>query len=49
MPVLSQYWFHNEVPDLSVIAVRSQVPGVPADPVTGNLRRAGGSGLGKRR
>jgi hypothetical protein len=49
MPALSQYWFHDEVPDSSGIAVRPQVPGIPADPVTGTPRRAGESSFGKRR
>ena len=40
---------HDQGPDPSVIAVRPQVPGVPADPVSGIPRRAGGSGLTKGR
>jgi hypothetical protein len=40
---------HNDVPDPSVIAVRPQVPGVPADPVSGIPGRAGGSGFTKGR
>ena len=40
---------HDEVPDPSVIAVRPQVPGIPAGPVSGIPGRAGGSGLSKRR
>jgi hypothetical protein len=40
---------HDDVPDPSVIAVRPQVPGIAADPVTGTPRRSGGSGLSKRR
>ena len=39
----------TEVPDPSVIAVRPQVPGVPADAVSGLPGRAGGSGRSKRR
>ena len=39
---------HDEVPDPSVIAVRPQVPGIPADPVSG-LPGRGGSGLTKGR
>jgi len=38
---------HDEVPDPSVIAVRPQVPGIPADPVTGSPGRAGGGGAVK--
>ena len=37
---------HEDVPDPSVIAVRPQVPGVPADALTGTPGRAGGSGGG---
>lgn len=40
---------HDEVPDPSVIAVRPQVPGVPANAVSGLPGRAGGSGLTRRR
>ena len=40
---------HDEVPDPSVIAVRPQVPGIAAGPVTGAPMRSGGSGLSKRR
>jgi hypothetical protein len=40
---------HDDVPDPSVIAVRPQVPGIPVDPVSGTPRRAGGSGISKRR
>lgn len=39
---------HDEVPDPSVIAVRPQVPGIPASLVTGSPVRAGGSGATKR-
>jgi hypothetical protein len=40
---------HDEVPDPSVIAVRPQVPGILADPVSGIPGRAGGSGRTKGR
>ena len=40
---------HDEVPDPSVIAVRPQVPGVPANAASGLPGRAGGSGLARRR
>jgi hypothetical protein len=40
---------HDEVPDPSEIAVRPQVPGVPANAVSGVPGRAGGSGLTRRR
>jgi thiosulfate/3-mercaptopyruvate sulfurtransferase len=35
---------HHDVPDPSVIAVRPQVPGIPADQATGSAGRASGSG-----
>ena len=50
---------HDEVPDPSVIAVRPQVPGIPADPVSGlpgpgrrkrpHAPKGRGSGLTKSR
>ena len=36
---------HDEVPDPSVIAVRPQVPGIPADPVSGLPAGAGGQAV----
>ncbi len=44
VPVPSRAQAYDEVPDPSVIAVRPQVPGIPADPVTGSPGRAGGNG-----